>query len=167
MRWLTSLLGLAGGFLLYVSLAPVLLSGINSKLLTEWKNAIIVWPQNYIGYLIIALVIIAITLIGIGLIGAIISPIKPISGKRLMVLGGIATITLLGALWIGFLDLHILFLGSTDMKSHLMWDRSWGIAQWTVSREIMSLGNGWLKPAIAGGILLLSTGLLDKWNNLK
>ncbi len=166
MRWVTSLLGLAGGFLLCLALAPVLLSSRNSSLITQWRDVIIAWTQ-FTGYLRLAFTVVAIFFIVLGLVGVIISFVKPISGRRFMIWGGIATIALLGALWMGLLDLQMPLLGSTDIGSHLVWDSNWGIARWAVSGKIISLGDGWLKPAMAGGVLLLATGLPQWWKRLR
>lgn len=166
MRWLASLLGLAGGFLLCVTLAPVLLSSRNSSLITQWRDIVIAWTQ-FTGYLRLAFAVVATFFIILGLVGVLISFVKPVSGRRFMIWGGIATVVLLGALWIGLLDLQIPLLGSTDIGSHLVWDSNWGIARWAISKKIISLGGGWLKPAMAGGILLLATGLPQWWKQLK
>lgn len=166
MRWLTSLVGLAGGFLLCISLAPVLLSSRNSSPIAQWRDVLVTWTQ-ITGYLRLAFAVVAIGFIIIGLVGVLISFAKPISGRRFMIRGGIAAVALLGALWIGLLDLQMPLLGSTDIGSHLVWDTNWGIARWAVSRKIISLGGGWLKPAMAGGVLLLVTGLPQWWKRLK
>jgi hypothetical protein len=165
-RLIPTVLGLAGGFLLVISLAPVFLSGKNSTVLAEWRDIILQWTQ-FTGYLRLAFAVVAIVFICVGLVGIILAPFKPVSAQMFMTWGGLASLSLLLALWLGFLDLHVPIFGSTNIGSQLIWDRSWGIAKWNVAREIIHLGNGWLKPAFAGGILLVLTNLPLWWQRLR
>jgi len=85
-----------------------------------------------------------------------------------MLWGGIASISFLVALWLGLLDLHVPLLGSTDVGSYLIWNGNWGIASWSISHKIFRLfGGGWLKPALAGGILLVLTNLPRWWSRFR
>jgi len=89
-----------------------------------------------------------------------------------MLWGGIASLSLLLALWLGLLDLHVPIFGSTNIGSQLIWDSKWGIASWAVVRKTFNfisnlLGGGWLKPAFVGAVLLLFTGLPKWWSKLR
>lgn len=159
-------LGIIGGFLLYLSLAPVLLSDTNSDVIGEWRDIILQWTQ-FTGYLRLIFVVVALFVTCAGLLGVVVNFLKPYTGQKLMFWGGIASLSLLIALWLGFLDLHSI-LGSTDVGSRLIWDSSWGIASWSVSKNIFHFfGGGWLKPAFAGAILLILTSLPRWWSRLR
>jgi len=159
--------GFIGGYLLFLSLAPVLLSGRNSDAIGEWRDIILQWTQ-FTGYL--RLIFVAVTLIvtSTGLLGVIVNFIKPYTGQKLILWGGIASLSLLIALWLGLLDLHVPIFGSTDFGSYLIWDGSWGLAGWSVSKEIFHIfGDDWLKQAFAGAILLILTSLPRWWSRLR
>lgn len=158
--------GIIGGFLLYLSLAPVLLSGRNSAVIGEWRDIILQWTQ-FTGYLRLIFVTGALVITGMGLLGVAVNFLKPYTGQKLMLWGGIASLSLLIALWLGLLDLHVPLFGSTDIGSKLIWDSRWGISSWSVSRNIFHFfGGGWLKPAFAGAILLTLTNLPRWWHRL-
>ncbi|MBT9133095.1 MAG: hypothetical protein DDT32_02058 [Syntrophomonadaceae bacterium] len=165
-RWLPTLFGLAGGFLLYVSLAPVVLSGKNSDAIVEWRDFILQWTQ-ITGYLRLGFVVVAIGFVCLGLLGVVISFLKPQSGARFMLWGGLSSILLLLALWLGILDVHLPIFGSTDIRSALIWDNQWGIGNWKLAKEIIDIGNGWFKPAVAGGAFLVATGIPRWWAHLR
>ncbi len=159
-------LGIIGGYILFLSLAPVLLSGRNSNVIGEWRDIILQWTQ-FTGYLRLIFVVATLSVTSVGLFGVVINFFKPYTGQKLMFWGGIASLSLLIALWLGLLDLHSI-LGSTDVGSRLIWDSSWGIASWSVSKNIFHFfGGGWLKPAFAGAILLVLTSLPRWWAKLR
>ena len=159
--------GITGGFLLYLSLAPVLLSGRNSEVIGEWRDIILQWTQ-FTGYLRLIFVAAALIVTCAGLLGVIVNFLKPLTGQKLMLWGGIASLSLLIALWLGLLDLHVPIFGSTDVGSHLIWDGGWGLASWSVSKKIFHIfGGGWLKPALAGAILLILTSLPRWWSRFR
>ena len=160
-------LGIIGGFLLFLSLAPVLLSSTNSDVIGEWRDIILQWTQ-FTGYLRLIFVAAALVVTGAGLLGVVVNFLKPNAGQKLMFWGGIASLSLLIALWLGLLDLHVPIFGSTDIGSHLIWDGGWGIASWSVSKKIFHIfGGGWLKPAFAGAIMLILTSLPRWWTKLR
>ena len=170
-RLFSTVMGLAGGVLLYSSLAPVLLSGRNADVIAEWRDLILQWTQ-LTGYLRLGFVGIALIFIGIGLLGVIINLFKPISGQKYMMWGGIASLSFLTVLWLDLLELHAPLLGSTDYGSNLIRASNWGITNWAIFREpydfISNLfGGGWLKPAFVGALLLLFSGLPRWWSRLK
>ena len=149
------------------SLAPVLLSGINSDSIGLWRDTILQWTQ-FSGYLRLIFVIAALAVTAAGLLGVIVNLFKPITGEKLMLWGGVASLALLLSLWLGLLDLHVPIFGSTDFSSQLYWDRGWGFAEWPISRDILGIfGGGWLKPAFAGAILLILTNLPKWWGRLR
>ncbi|MBA7664325.1 hypothetical protein ES703_72383 [subsurface metagenome] len=159
--------GVVGGYLLFLALAPVLLSGRNSDVIGEWRDIILQWTQ-FTGYLRLAFVAGVLIIASVGLLGVVINFLKPYTGQKLMLWGGISSLALLLALWLGLLDLHVPIFGSTDVGSHLIWDGSWGIASWSVSKKIFHFfGGGWLKPAFAGAILLILTSLPRWWSRLR
>ena len=159
--------GFIGGYLLFLSLAPVLLSGRNSGVIVEWRDIILQWTQ-FTGYLRLIFVAAALIVTSTGLLGVVISFVKPYTGQKLMLWGGIAALLLSIALWLGLLDLHVPIFGSTDFGSHLVWDGSWGLAGWSVSREVFHVfGGGWLEPTFAGAILLILTNLPRWWSRLR
>ena len=161
------IVGIIGGFLLYLSLAPVLLSGRNSDVISEWRDIILQWTQ-FTGYLRLIFVAAALIVTVVGLLGVIVNFFKPYTGQKLMLWGGIASLLLIIVLWLGLLDLHVPILGSTDVSSRLIWDSSWGLASWGVSKRILHIfGGGWLKPAFAGAALLILTNLPYWWRKLK
>ena len=158
--------GIIGGFLLYLSLAPVLLSGRNAEAIGQWHDIILEWTQ-FTGYLRLIFVIAALVITVAGLLGIVINLSKPNTGQKLMLWGGIASLSLLIALWVGLLDLHSI-LGSTDVYSYLIWDSSWGIASWSVCQKIFNLfGGGWLIPSFIGAIFLILTNLPSWWSRLR
>ncbi|MFC1991616.1 hypothetical protein ACFLVC_02690 [Chloroflexota bacterium] len=158
------IIGLAGAYLTILSLAPVLLSGRNSGVISEWRDVILQWTQ-FTGYIRLIFVVVALIFISIGLLGVLINFFKPRTSQKLILRGGIASVSLLTALWLGLLDLHIPLFGSTDVGSLMIWDSSWGIADWSISRTIFYFfGGGWLKPAFAGAILLVLTNAPRWWN---
>jgi len=160
------IIGIIGGFLLYLSLAPVLLSGKNSDVISAWRDSILQLTQ-FTGYLKLIFVVAGLSVTSAGLFGVVINFFKPYTGQKLMLWGGIASLSLLIALWLGLLDLHSI-LGSTDVGSRLIWYSSWGIASWNVSKNIFHFfGGGWLKPAFAGAILLILTSLPRCWSRLR
>lgn len=164
--WAT-ILGITGGFILYVSLAPVILSGRNSEIISEWRDIILQWTQ-FTGYLRLIFSIGSLIIIGIGLLGVVITFLKPRGGQILMFWGGISALLLLTALWSGLLDLHVPIFGSTDISSRLIWDGNWGIANWGISKRIMQIfGGGWLKPAFTGAIMLVLTAFPHWWSKLR
>ncbi len=166
-RWFSSILGLAGGYLLYLSLAPVLLSGRNSDVIGQWRDIILQWTQ-FTGYLRLIFVVGALLVTGVGLLGVVINFVKPYTGQKFMLWGGIASLSLLIALWLGLLDLHVPLFGSTDVGSLLIWDSRWGIADWSISKKIFYFfGGGWLIPAFVGAILLVLTSLPRWWSRFR
>ncbi len=159
--------GIIGGFLLYLSLAPVLLSGRNSAVISEWRDIILQWTE-FTGYLRLIFVAGALIITATGLLGVFVNFIKPYIGQKLMLWGGIASLLLLTTLWLGLLDLHIPLFGSTDIGSKLIWDSRWRIGSWNVSKDIFSFfGGGWLKPAFAGALLLVLTNLPRWWSSFR
>lgn len=159
--------GIMGGFLLFLSLAPVLLSGRNSEVIGQWRDIILQWTQ-ITGYLKLIFVVAALIMTSAGLFGVVINFFKPYTGQKLMLWGGIASLSLLIALWLGLLDLHVPLFGSTELGSHLIWDGGWGLAGWSVFNRIFHIfGGGWLIPAFAGAILLILTGLPRWWSRLR
>jgi hypothetical protein len=158
--------GLAGGLLLIFSLAPVLLSGRNSSSISQWRDTILQFTQ-FTGYLRLIFVSAMLIITAAGILGIVINIAKPYTGQKLMLWGGIASLLLLLALWLGLLDVQVIFFGSTDIGSHLIWDSSWGFATWSVSRKLLQVfGGGWLKPAFIGAILLSLTSLPRLWSRL-
>ncbi len=158
--------GISGGFLLYNSLAPVFLSGVNSALIGQWRDVVLAW-DGFVGYLKVMLAAGTLSIAGLGIIGVVINIFKPNIGNKLMLWGGIAALIFFAALWLGFFDIQDPFFGSSDIRSHLVWGRGWQIANWSVSEEILNFfGGGWHRPAIVGAILLISTNLPKWWSRL-
>jgi hypothetical protein len=156
--------GIIGGYLLFLSLAPVFLSGRNSEVISYWREVILQWTQ-FTGYLRLIFAAAALLVTGAGLTGIIVNIFKPETGQKLMLWGGIAALALLVALWLGLMDIHLPLLGSTDIGSNLIWDSRWGIASWSISKKIFNLfGGGWLRPAITGSVLLILTNLPRWWH---
>ncbi len=112
-RLWTAVVGIIGGFLLYLSFAPVLLSGRNSEVISEWRDIILQWTQ-FTGYLRLIFVAAALAVTSAGLLGVVVNFLKPNAGQKLMLWGGIASLSLLIALWLGLLDLHGPIFCSTD-----------------------------------------------------
>lgn len=151
---------------MFLSLAPVLLSGRNSNAISQWRDAILQLTE-FTGYLRLIFVAAALLVTSAGLLGVVINFVKPNTGQRLMLWGGLACLLLLLTLWLGLLDVQVIFLGSTDISSHLIWDSSWGLASWSVSRKLLDVfGGDWLKTALAGAILLTLTSLPRVWSRL-
>ena len=158
--------GIIGGFLLFLSLGPVLLSGENSKAIGQWRDTILQFTE-FTGYLRLIFVSVMLLITVAGLLGVVINFFKPNTGQKLMLWGGIASLLLLLALWVGLLDVQVIFFGSTNIGSNLIWDSSWGLASWSFSWKIMHIfGGGWLKPAFVGAILLSLTSLPRVWSRL-
>ena len=161
------LCGGTGALLVWIAIAPVLLSGENAALIEQWRDVILGWTQ-FTGYLRLVFVITALAVLCGGLVGVVIQWAKPKTGQRLMLWGGGAGICLAAALWLGFLDLQLPLLGSTEIGDHLVWDGGWGIATWGVSRTILMLSGGeWLGPFLAGSALLIATNLPRVWTRLR
>ena len=159
-------IGVIGGFLLFLALAPVLLSSRNADTISQWRDIILQWTQ-FTGYLRLIFSAGALLVTGLGLIGVIINFTKPYTGQNLMLWGGIASVIFLIVLWLGLLDLHTL-LGSTDIGSYLIWDNNWGIASWSVSQKVFHFfGGSWLIPAFTGSILLILTNLPRWWSRFR
>ena len=74
-------LGIIGGFLLYLSLAPVLLSGMNSDAIAAWRDFILQWTQ-FTGYLRLIFVVVALFVTCAGLLGIVVNFLKPYTGKN-------------------------------------------------------------------------------------
>ena len=159
--------GFIGGYLLLLSLAPVVLSGSNSDAIRQWRDIILQWTE-FTGYLRLIFAATALIITSAGLLGVVVNLFKPYTGQRLMLWGGIAALSFAVALWLGLLDLHVPIFGSTDFGSYLIWDGSWGLAGWSVSREIFHIfGGDWLKPVFTGAILLILTSLPRWWSRLR
>ena len=158
--------GIIGGFLLVLSLGPVLLSGENSKAISQWRDTILQFTE-FTGYLRLIFVSVMLLMTAAGLLGVVVNFFKPNTGQKLMLWGGIASLLLLLALWVGLLDVQVIFFGSTNIGSNLIWDSTWGLARWSFSWKIMHIfGGGWLKPAFVGAILLSLTSLPRVWSRL-
>ena len=65
-------IGIIGGFLLVVSLTPVLLSGRNSSVIGQWRDVILEWTQ-FTGYLRLMFVAAALIVTVAGLVGVIVN----------------------------------------------------------------------------------------------
>ena len=157
------MLGLVGAFLLCVCLAPVAFSEDNTAVMAEWRDIILAWT-GISGYLRLGFVVISVGIVSLGFLGVLVSFFKPESGKKFMLWGGVSSILLLLALWIGFLDLHLPLLGrATNLMSALKWDEQWGVGNWKLARQIIEFGNGWLKPVVVGGALLVAASIPRWW----
>ena len=72
--------GLVGGFLLFLSIAPVLLSGRNSDVIGQWRDIILLWTQ-FTGYLRLIFTAATLIVMSAGLLGVVINFLKPYTGQ--------------------------------------------------------------------------------------
>ncbi len=163
------LVGLAGTFLLYISLMPLILNERNRALFASWWNG--VWTVgSFSDYLRAIFFIIAGLIFARGFVGVILSLIKPSSATRYIFIGGIAGSALLIAFWSGILN------GSGAMRLAYAFLSGWGeelnkAVVWGATPPglrypfVHTMINwGWLKLALAGcGIWVIGTAPLTGW----